>query len=163
MELGHRDHSNGGAPSRRRETAYDAGDPRLPDMDGVDALLAIRRLAPAARVVFFTSFGGREDVYRSVRAGASGYLLKDAQREELMNCIRTVHAGGSWISPVAAARLTARLGEPDLTPRERDVLHIALGTTKAHVNRILGKLNVGSRSEAVATALRRSIVALDPR
>lgn len=152
-------------------------DLRLPDMDGLEALGGIRRQAKGARVIVVTSFGGEEDVYRALRAGASAYLLKDAPREELVSCVRTVHAGGSWISPAAAARLTARLTAPDLTPREQDVLrlvvagksnkeisgtlHIALGTVKAHVNRILAKLSVGSRAEAVTTALRRGIVPLD--
>jgi two-component system NarL family response regulator len=152
-------------------------DLRLPDMDGIDALVTIRGQAKDARVIVLTSFGGDEDIYRAIRAGASAYLLKDAPRDELVRCVRAVHGGGSWISPVAAARLTARLGAPDLTPRERDVLrlvvagksnkeigdalHVALGTVKAHVNRIFSKLRVGSRAEAVTTALRRGIVPLD--
>lgn len=152
-------------------------DLRLPDEEGISALVAIRRRSRDARVIVLTSFGAEEDVYRALRAGASAYLLKDAPREELIACVRAVHAGGSWISPAAAARLTARLGAPDLTPREQDVLRlvvggrsnkeighelrIALGTVKAHVNRVFVKLGVRSRAEAVTAALRRGIVPLD--
>jgi two-component system NarL family response regulator len=151
---------------------------RLSDMDGIEALIAIRRQKADARVIVLTSSGTDEDVYRAIRSGASAYLLKDAPRDEIVNCVRTVHAGGSWISPAAAARLTARLSRPNLTPREQDVLrlvvagksnkgisdalNVALGTVKAHVNRILRKLRVGSRAEAVVVALQRGIVPLDP-
>lgn len=152
-------------------------DLRMPDLDGVEAIVAIRQRVPGARVVVLTSFGGDEDVYRALRAGARGYLMKDAPRDDLIACIRAVHAGESWLSPATAAKLTARLGAPELTPRERDVLRlvvagkgnkeisaslrIAEGTVKAHLNRILRKLQVSTRAQAVTAALRRGIVRLD--
>lgn len=154
-------------------------DLRMPDLDGVDALAAIRQREPSARVVVLTSFGGDEDVYRALRAGAKAYLMKYAPREDLIACIRAVHAGESWISPSVAAKLTARLGARELTPREREVLHLivagrsnkeissalrlAEGTVKAHVNRILSKLEVSSRAAAITVALRRGIAKLDDR
>jgi two-component system NarL family response regulator len=152
-------------------------DLRMPDLDGVDALVAIRQREPSARVVVLTSFGGDDDVYRALRAGAKAYLMKYTPREDLIACIRAVHAGESWISPHVAAKLTARLGSRELTPREREVLHLivagrsnkeisaalrlAEGTVKAHVNRILAKLEVSSRAAAISVALRRGIAKLD--
>ena len=148
----------------------------MPGLPGQEVLTAIRSLAPDVRVIVVTGFGGEEDVYQALRAGASGYLLKDASRDELLECIRRVHAGEAYISPVAAARLTGRLGGSDLTPRERDVLRlivagcsnkeistrlkVAEGTVKAHVNRVLRKLDATSRTQAITEAMRRGLVHL---
>lgn len=152
-------------------------DLRMPGMDGVEALAAIRERAPEVRTVVLTTFSGDEDVYRAFRAGAKAYLLKDASRDELLSCIRAVHDGRSWVSSVAVEGLAAHIESSPLTPRERDVLRlvvagqgnkeisarlrIAEGTVKAHVNRILHKLGVATRTEAVTAALRRGIVRLE--
>jgi len=152
-------------------------DLRMPEMDGVSVMLALREHAPEVRVVILSTFSGDEDVYRALRAGARAYLLKDTAREELLSCIRSVHAGAAWVSPAAAARLTARLGASELTPREQEVLaliaagrnnreiadqlRVAEGTVKAHVNRILSKLHVSSRAEAITVAVRRGLVHFD--
>jgi two-component system NarL family response regulator len=152
-------------------------DLRMPSVDGVEALAALRERAPEVRGIVLTTFSGDEDVVRAFRAGARAYLLKDASREELLACIRAVHEGRSWMSSVAVEGLAARLDADELTPRERDVLrlmvagrgnkeiattlHVAEGTVKAHVNRILSKLRVTTRTEAVTEALRRGLVHLD--
>ncbi len=152
-------------------------DLRMPEMDGVDAILAIREQAPDARVIVLTTYDGDEDIYRGLRAGAKGYLLKDARREELMECIRAVHAGRMWIPLGVAAKLATRMGDEDLTARELQVLQLMVagksnkeignslgvseGTVKIHVNHILEKLKVSGRTEATTVALKRGIVRLD--
>ena len=152
-------------------------DLRMPEMDGVDAILAIREQASDARVIVLTTYDGDEDIYRGLRAGAKGYLLKDAPREELMECVRAVHAGRMWIPPDVAAKLATRMGDEDLTPRELEVLRLMVqgksnkeignslgvseGTVKIHVNHILEKLKVSGRTEATSAALKRGIVRLN--
>nr|CAA9281180.1 Two-component transcriptional response regulator, LuxR family [uncultured Armatimonadetes bacterium] len=152
-------------------------DLRMPEMDGVEAITAIRREFPAARIIVLTTFDGDEDIYRGLRAGARGYLLKDAGREGLLEAIRAVHAGQSWIPPDVASKLAERVTGPDLTAREMDVLSllaqgrsnqaiaallfISEATVKTHVNSILTKLGVADRTQAVTTALRRGIVHLE--
>jgi two-component system NarL family response regulator len=152
-------------------------DLRMPEMDGVDAILAIREQAPEARVIVLTTYDGEEDIYRGLRAGAKAYLLKDARREELMECIRAVHAGRMWIPPSVAAKLASRVGDCDLTSRELEVLRLVVvgksnkeigvslriseGTVKIHVNHIFEKLKVSGRTEATTVALKRGIVRLN--
>lgn len=152
-------------------------DLRMPELDGVDAILAIREQVPTARIIVLTTFDGDEDIYRGLRAGAKGYLLKDACREELLECIRAVYDGRTWIPPAVAAKLATRIGGPDLTSRELEVLNLMVagnsnkeigtalgvseGTIKAHVNRVLEKLGVSGRTEATAVALKRGIVRLE--
>src|SRR5437879_295641 len=117
------------------------------------------------------------DLRCGLRAGANGYLLKDACREELLECIRAVYDGRTWIPPAVAAKLATRIGGPDLTSRELEVLNLMVagnsnkeigtalgvseGTIKAHVNRVLEKLGVSGRTEATAVALKRGIVRLE--
>lgn len=151
-------------------------DLRMPVMTGVEAIAAIRREFPAARVVVLTTFDGDEDIYRSLQAGAQGYLLKDMFFEELEDAIRTVHAGGRRIPGVVAERLAGRVGSTDLTGRELEVLErivrgmsnkeiasaldISEATVKSHVNNILSKLGVADRTQAATTAIRRGLVRL---
>ncbi|MBV9926040.1 MAG: response regulator transcription factor [Acidobacteria bacterium] len=156
-------------------------DLRMPSMSGVEAIAAIRREFPGARVIVLTTFDGDEDIYRSLQAGAQGYLLKDMFFEELESAIRTVHAGGRRIPGVVAERLAERVGGSDLTGRELEVLGQIVGgrsnkeiaaaldiseaTVKSHVNNILSKLGVADRTQAATTAIRRGLVRLpdDPR
>jgi DNA-binding NarL/FixJ family response regulator len=151
-------------------------DLRMPVMGGVEAIAAIRRAWPAARVIVLTAFDGDEDIYRSLQAGAQGYLLKDMFFEELEEAIRTVHAGGRRIPGVVAERLAERMGGSDLTGRELEVLELIVGgrsnkeigaalgiseaTVKSHVNNILSKLGVTDRTQAATTALQRGLVHL---
>lgn len=155
-------------------------DLELPSLDGVAALRAIRADNPAARVIIFTAFDTDERILGAVRAGAQGYLLKGAPREELFQAIRAVHAGGSLLQPVVAARLLRQVSGsaiPNaLTERELEVLHllvrgrqnkeiavalsISQRTVKFHVSSILAKLGVGNRTEAVSKAMRLGLIGL---
>ena len=149
----------------------------MPEMDGIQTLAAIRAHDPFARVIMLTTADGDEDIYRCLRAGAKAYLLKDAPTDEVIECLRAVHAGRTSISPNVAAKLAGRVGTAELTTREREVLtliakgrgnrdiglelQVTEGTVKVHVNNILTKLNVSSRTEAVTLALKRGIVRLE--
>ncbi len=151
-------------------------DLRLPTLSGVEAVAAIRRESPAARIIVLTTFDGDEDIYRALQAGARGYLLKGMFGEELMEAIRAVHAGKSRIPALVAERLAGRMGGPALTSRELDVLRLIVSgnsnkeiggalaiseaTVKTHVNSILSKLGVTDRTQAATTALQRGIVHL---
>ena len=155
-------------------------DLELPGMDGVAALRAVRAADPAARAIVFTAFDTDERILAAVRAGAQGYLLKGAPREELFQAIRIVHGGGSLIQPVVAARLLQHAAGPPppeaLTERELEVLRllaqgrqnkeiadaltISERTVKFHVSGILGKLGAGNRTEAVARAAQLGLIEL---
>ena len=151
-------------------------DLRMPTMSGVEAIAAIRREFPSARVIVLTTFDGDEDIYRSLQAGAQGYLLKDMFFEELEEAIRTVHAGRRRIPGVVAERLAGRMTGSDLTARELEVLErivrgmsnkeiaAALGiseaTVKSHINNVLSKLDAADRTQAATKALQRGIIHL---
>jgi two-component system NarL family response regulator len=149
-------------------------DLRMPEMDGVSAIETIRREFHDARIVAFTTYDGDEDIYRAVRAGAKAYLVKDAPREQLLECIRTVDSGAIYLPSAIAVKLAGRVSNSELTTRELEVLRLMAvgksnkeiggtlfvteGTVKAHVNKILSKLAVSGRTEAVASAFKRGIV-----
>jgi two-component system NarL family response regulator len=149
-------------------------DLRMPGLDGVDAIHEIRAVDPAARIIILTTYDGDEDIYRVMHAGAKSYLLKDVGREEMCRSIREVHAGKTLVSPAVAVRLAERMPLEELTPRELDVLRLlALGkpnkligaalsisevTVKSHMQAIFRKLNVLSRTEAIAVANRRGLL-----
>jgi len=151
-------------------------DLRMPGLDGVNAIYAIRAAEPGARIVVLTTFDGDEDIYRGMRAGAKSYLLKDVRREELFQCIREVHAGRMFVPPAIAVKLAERLPAEELTPRELEVLRLLaegkpnklIGTAmsitevtvKSHVQSVFKKLNVLSRTEAIAVANRRGLLRL---
>ena len=149
-------------------------DQRMPEMDGIAALEAIRKGCADARIILLTSFDGSEDVYRGLRAGARAYLLKQSPRDKLFECIRDVHEGKTRIPEQVVDQLANRLGKKDLTPREMEVLglvttgksnkeigsllNVSEGTVKVHVYHILQKLNVSGRTEAATIAIKRGIV-----
>jgi len=151
-------------------------DLRMPELDGVGAIKEIREMNPDAHILVLTTFDGDEDIYRAIKAGAKGYLLKDTAREALMDCIRRVHVGQTCIPPTLAAKLAERVSGEALSKREIEVLQriaagksnkeigaelfISEGTVKTHVKSIFGKLDVVSRTEAVATATRRGLIQL---
>jgi two-component system NarL family response regulator len=151
-------------------------DLRMPVLSGVEAIIEIRRKFPGARIIVLTTYDGDEDIYRSVQAGAQGYLLKDMFFEELESAIRKVHGGARLIPVSVAERLAARMGSSELTGRELEVLQqivdgksnkeianelsISEATVKSHVNNILGKLGVTDRTQAATRALQRGIVHL---
>jgi two-component system NarL family response regulator len=151
-------------------------DLRMPVMGGADATRALRAEFPAARVIILTTFDGDEDIYRSLQAGAQGYLLKDMFFEELEDAIRTVHAGRRRIPGVVAERLAGRMSGSDLTARELEVLErivrgmsnkeiasalgISEATVKSHINNVLSKLGATDRTQAATKALQRGIIHL---
>jgi two-component system NarL family response regulator len=149
-------------------------DLQLGTMGGVDAIKAIRKLQPDARVVVLTMYQGDEDIYRALDAGASAYLLKDTLSDDLIRVIRDVHEGRQPVTPHVKARLDARAGRPALTPRETQVLELiaeglrnrqiasVLGlsaeTVEVHVKNIRAKLDVKDRTAAVNVAIKRGII-----
>jgi len=151
-------------------------DLRMPVLDGVGVINEIRQQAPAARFIILTTYDADNEVYRAIKAGAKGYLLKDARREDLLDCIRKVNRGETCIPPALVEKLAASMSGETLTDRELEVLtllargksnkEIASGlfitenTVKGHLRNIFSKLNVLSRTEATTTALRRGLVQL---
>lgn len=149
-------------------------DLRMPLVDGVGAIEAIRAIDPAARIVILTTFDTDHDIYRAVKAGAMGYLLKDAPREELLTCVRAVSRGETCIPPAVLVKLAGVVASTELTPRESgvlqlladgksnrdigDTLFIGETTVKSHVRSIFAKLGVVSRTEAVTVATRRGLL-----
>lgn len=152
-------------------------DLRMPSMDGAEAIGAICEREPTAHLVVVTTFDSEEDIYRALRAGAHGYILKDATIDELVTCIREVGAGRTWIPPAVGAKLARRVSDRRLTKREMEVLravaagksnkevgsafNISEATVKVHVTHILEKLKVSGRTEAINVAARRGLVRLD--
>lgn len=151
-------------------------DLRMPVIGGVEAITTIRSEFPEARVIVLTTYDGDEDIYRSLQAGAKGYLLKDMFFEELETAIRSVHAGSRRIPAVIAERLAERMTGSILTTRELEVLELIVkgrsnkeigselkiseATVKSHVNSVLSKLGVTDRTQAATTALQRGLVHL---
>ena len=149
-------------------------DLRMPGLDGIGVIAEIRRIEPAARVIVLTTYDTVEEIYQAIRAGARGYLLKDARRDELLNAIRRVYAGETQVPSELAAKLAIGVKEDALTQRERAVLallaegksnrdigseiHIEESTVKSHLKTIFGKLHVVSRTEAVSVAIRRGLL-----
>jgi two-component system NarL family response regulator len=152
-------------------------DLRMPEMDGIEAITAIRKEFPDSRFIVLTTFDGDEDIYRALQAGARSYLLKDMLQDGLIEAIRAVHAGQRRIPAQVANRLAERMDRTELTSRELEVLRlivegksnkeiaaqlsIAEGTVKIHINNILSKLGVTDRTQAATFALKRGIIHLD--
>jgi len=150
---------------------------RLPLMDGVETVMSICEKVPDARLVIFTTCQGEEDIYRAVRAGAYGYLLKDTPLNEVVECIRAVVRGKRWLPPGVAAILGKRVAARGLTARELEVireltngkcnkeigcvLNISEATVKVHITHILEKLKVTGRTEAINAAVKRGLVRMD--
>jgi DNA-binding NarL/FixJ family response regulator len=151
-------------------------DLRLPDMSGIDAMIAIRSEFPEARIIILTTFAGDVEIQRSLEAGARAYLLKSMPPKELVEVIRQVHAGRKRIPPEIAAHLAEHYSDEALTAREIEVLQqvaagnrnrdiaeklfIAEETVKVHVKHIMEKLGAADRTQAVAIGVRRGIIQL---
>jgi DNA-binding NarL/FixJ family response regulator len=166
------------AIQRHREHRPDVTlmDLRLPDLSGIDAMIAIRAEVPEARIIMLTTFEGDVEIQRALEAGARGYLLKNMPPSELVLAIRQVHAGKKRVPPALATQLAEHLSDESLTAREVDVLkHLAGGnrnrdiagrlfiseeTVKVHVKHLMEKLGASDRTQAVAIAVRRGIIQL---
>ena len=159
-------------------------DLRMPELDGVEAMNQIKSAKPDTKFIILTTYSDDEYIFRGIEAGARGYLLKDAPREELFKAIRAVHRGESLIQPVVASKVLDRLTElsrrapsgEELSERELEVLRlmakgaankeigvelsIAQSTVKTHISTIFQKLGVNDRTEAVTEALKKGIIRL---
>lgn len=149
-------------------------DVRMPTMGGIDAIAAIRAEFPQARIIVLTTYTGDAQALRAIKAGASGYLLKSMLRKELVDTIRSVHAGRRRISADIASEMAEHSADDELTSRERDVLAlVAAGnankevasrmgiseeTVKTHMKNVLTKLGARDRTHAVVVALKRGII-----
>jgi len=149
-------------------------DLQMPQMNGIDAILAIRRDFPNARIIVLTTYSGDAQAVRAFKAGASGYLLKSMVRKELVETIRSVHGGGRRIPPEIAVEIAEHHGDDALSEREIEVLrevaagnankivadHLAISeeTVKAHMRSILSKLGANGRTHAVTIAVKRGII-----
>ena len=149
-------------------------DLQMPDISGIEAMIAIRNEFPNARIIVLTTYAGDVQVMRALKAGARGYILKGRVHKELLETIRAVHAGQKRLPPEVAATVAEHACEDELSARELDVLRlIAAGnankeiaaqlaiteeTVKSHVTNILSKLAANDRTHAVTIALRRGII-----
>ena len=148
----------------------------LPDLNGLDALMAIRSEFPEARIIVLTTFERDAEVQRALKAGAHGYLLKSMPAQEMLDTIRQVHSGKKVVPPAIAAGLVEHLADEALSEREVEVLrHVATGdrnrdiaarlfiaeeTVKVHLKHIMTKLRASDRTQSVAIAARRGIIRL---
>lgn len=149
-------------------------DVRMPNADGVYACAAIRAFAPAARIVMLTTYPGDVQMLRALKAGASGYLLKSMVQTELLDAIRSVHAGRRYLPAEISAELASHRLDELLSPRELEVLRQVAGgnsnrdvanvllvsedTVKAHMKSISAKLSARDRTHAVMIAIQRGIL-----
>lgn len=149
-------------------------DMQMPEMNGIDAIVAIRKDFPTARIIVLTTYSGDAQAVRAFEAGACGYLLKSMLRKELVDTIRSVHAGKKKIPPEIAVEIAEHHSDDALTDREIEVLMQVAGgnankkiatrldiseeTVKAHMKNILSKLGANDRTHAVTIALRRGII-----
>ncbi|BCL37959.1 response regulator [Nostoc sp. MS1] len=149
-------------------------DLRLPDITGVEVITTIRQSYPEARIIILTTYDSDEDIYRGLKAGARGYMLKDAPLDEIARAIGTVHIGKKYIPPEVGAKLLDRINRSQLSDRECDVLRLVAkgrsnreigeilnvteATVKMHLNHILHKLPASDRTQAVVVAIKRGII-----
>lgn len=154
-------------------------DLRMPNVDGVGAIQAIKKNHPTAHIIVLTTYDSDADIVRAIEAGATGYLLKDTPREDLFRAIRAAATGESVLAPIVASRLMTRMRAPaeeNLSAREIEVLelvakgnsnkevgkalHISTATVKTHLIHIYNKLNVTDRTSAVTSAIEKGIITL---
>lgn len=151
-------------------------DLRMPKKNGLQTIVALRGEFPAVRILVLSNYGGGDDVSRALKAGASGFLVKDMPLENLLEAVRCIHAGGQYVPPEVARKLAGLLVS-QLTNREMEVLsligkgqsnkeiasslNLVEGTVKLHVTSILSKLGVADRTQAVLVAMKRGILQLE--
>lgn len=152
-------------------------DLRIPGLNGIEVIAAIVKKHPRARIIVLSTYGGDEDIFRAMQAGARAYFLKDVKGQDLVNAIRAVHAGQRPLQPEVASRLAERLPRPDLSPRELEILKliaagmsnkdianslaISEGTVRVHASNIFAKLDCSDRAQAVAKAFQHGIIYVD--
>ena len=151
-------------------------DLQMPDMSGLDAIIAIRSEQPAARIIVLTTFSGDVLAQRALKAGAQAYVLKSLVRTEILNTIRVVHGGEKQVQPDVAAEMAKHTASAALTTRELEVLRLVASgyankvisarldineeTTKTHIKNILAKLGARDRTHAVSLGLKRGVISL---
>lgn len=178
MELVSQASSGTEAIQRYREHQPDVTlmDLRLPDLSGIDAMIAIRTEFPEARIIMLTTFEGDVEIQRALQAGARAYLLKNMPPSEIVDMIRQVRAGKKRVPPEVAAQLAEHMSDEGLTPREVEVLQRVAGgnrnrdiaellciseeTVKVHIKHIMDKLGAKDRTQAITIAVRRGIIEL---
>jgi two-component system, NarL family, response regulator len=149
-------------------------DLRMPEMSGADAIAAIHQEFSESKIIVLTTYDGDEDIYKGLKAGAKGYIFKNAPVDEIIRAIKTVNEGRKYIPPEVGEKLSERLNRPQLSNRELDVLklvakglnnqqiaselYISESTVKYHINSVLSKLGVSDRTQATLVAIRRGIV-----
>ena len=152
-------------------------DLRIPGLNGLEAMSAIREKFPRARIIVLSTYGGDEDIFRAFQSGARAYFLKDVKGPDLMKAIRSVHAGQRVLPPEIALRLADRIPRSELSPRELEILKliskgrsnkeiahllsISDGTVRVHASNIFSKLGCNDRAQAVSKAFQRGIIYLD--
>jgi two-component system NarL family response regulator len=161
---------------RRHQPDVTLMDLRIPGMDGIKAISAILGEFAQAKIIVISTYGGDEDIFRAMQAGARGYFLKHVDGQELLDAVRAVHAGEHRVPPEIAARLAERAARAELSPRELQVLElmarglsnraiaaqleISDGTVRVHVSHLLAKLGCNKRAQAVSEAFQRGFIHL---
>jgi DNA-binding NarL/FixJ family response regulator len=151
-------------------------DIHMPGLEASQGVAAIHKTSPSVRIVMLSAFDIEEEVYSVVQAGVKGFLLKGGTASELLRCLRTVHAGGTFFASEPTAKLAARIQAPQMTKRQirtleliaagktnkeiASLMNVTEGTVKIHVNHVFRKLGVGGRAAAIARGLERGIVKL---
>jgi two-component system NarL family response regulator len=152
-------------------------DLRLPVLNGIKAIAAIIKKSPRAKIIVLSTYGGDEEIFKALQAGARAYFLKDVKGQDLINAIRAVHAGQCPLPPEVASRLANRIPRSELSPRELEILGliargrsnreianmlaISEGTVRVHASNVFAKLGCSDRAQAVSEAFRRGIIHID--
>ena len=152
-------------------------DLRIPALNGIEAIAAIIKTFPRAKIIVLSTFGGDEEIFKALQAGARAYFLKDVKGQDLINAIRAVHAGQRPLPPEIASRLAERIPRSELSPRELEILRliahggsnreiantlaISEGTVRVHASNIFAKLGCSDRAQAVSEAFQRGIIHID--
>jgi two-component system NarL family response regulator len=152
-------------------------DLRIPALSGTEAIAAIVKKFPPAKIIVLSTYGGDEEIFKALQAGARAYFLKDVKGQDLINAIRAVHAGQRPLPPEIASRLAERIPRSELSPRELEILKliakggsnreiaralvISEGTVRVHASNIFAKLGCSDRAQAVSKAFLRGIIHID--
>ena len=152
-------------------------DLRIPALNGIEAIAAIIKQSPRAKIIVLSTYGGDEEIFKALQAGARAYFLKDVKGQDLINAIRAVYAGQRPLPPEIASRLAERIPRSELSPRELEILKliakggsnraiatalaISEGTVRVHASNIFAKLGCSDRAQAVSEAFHRGIIYVD--